>query len=141
MTLSSNDNGSYVIKDNYVKDKNGRRNEAINISNGSAVLTLKATNKGTIEIYDIIDGVSGYDVKLTGDGTGSVSLFNDVKNADLSIIEIHDIFYSAILKKPLSYDNIYKQCARIAQSVERPAVNRQVTGSSPVSGAIVLASW
>ena len=27
-------------------------------------------------------------------------------------------------------------CARIAQSVERAAVNRQVTGSSPVSGAI-----
>ena len=29
-------------------------------------------------------------------------------------------------------------CARIAQSVERAAVNRQVTGSSPVSGAICI---
>ena len=46
-----------------------------------------------------------------------------------------------ILKSKLSYVKLYKQCARIAQSVERPAVNRQVTGSSPVSGAIVLASW
>ena len=44
----------------------------------------------------------------------------------------------------LLYVNMYKQCARIAQSVERPAVNRQVTGSSPVSGAIVdgvLVKW
>ena len=42
-----------------------------------------------------------------------------------------------ILKSTLGHVTIVEQCARIAQSVERPAVNRQVTGSSPVSGAIV----
>ena len=42
-----------------------------------------------------------------------------------------------LLKNNSRYANIIWQCARIAQSVERPAVNRQVTGSSPVSGAIV----
>ena len=47
------------------------------------------------------------------------------------------ILFHSILKSALSYVKLYKQCARIAQSVERPAVNRQVTGSSPVSGAIV----
>ena len=50
-------------------------------------------------------------------------------------------FHIFILKIGIFNVNIYKQCARIAQSVERPAVNRQVTGSSPVSGAIVVASW
>ena len=54
------------------------------MGSSDASLTLKANNNGTIEIYDIIDGVSGYDVTLTGDGTGSVSLFNDVANADVS---------------------------------------------------------
>ena len=42
-----------------------------------------------------------------------------------------------MLKLGIYYDNIIEQCARIAQSVEQSAVNRFVTGSSPVSGAIV----
>lgn len=77
------DNESHIIKDNYVEDKNGKRAEAIYMGGSDFTLTLKANNKGTIEVYDIINGVSGYDVKLTGDGTGSVSLFNDVNNADV----------------------------------------------------------
>ncbi len=65
---------------------------------------------------------------------------NDPCINSLNIFILFD-FDLEILKRPHSYVKICKQCARIAQSVERPAVNRQVTGSSPVSGAIVVASW
>ncbi|MBP3546976.1 MAG: autotransporter outer membrane beta-barrel domain-containing protein [Alphaproteobacteria bacterium] len=84
ITLLAKENGASVIKDNYVKDSNDRRAEAIYMGNSDASLTLKADNNGTIEVYDIINGVSGYDVTLTGDGTGSVSLFNNVTNADIT---------------------------------------------------------
>ena len=82
MTISA-DNSISLIKDNYVEDKNGKRNEAIYMGSSSAQLTLNAINGGSIEVYDIITGSSGYDLTLTGDGTGSVSLFNDITNADV----------------------------------------------------------
>ncbi len=84
ITLSAKENGTSVIKDNYVEDINGRRDEAIYMADSAATLNLEANNSGTIEIHDIIDGMQGYKVNLTGDGTGSVSLFNDVTNADIS---------------------------------------------------------
>ena len=84
ITLSAKENGTSVIKDNYIEDATGRKSEAIYMDNSTATLTLEANNNGTIEIHDIIDGMQGYKVNLTGDGTGSVSLFNDVNNADIT---------------------------------------------------------
>ena len=54
------------------------------MADSAATLNLEANNSGTIEIHDIIDGMQGYKVNLTGDGSGSVSLFNDVSNADIT---------------------------------------------------------
>ena len=84
ISLSAKENGSSVIKDNYVEDKDGKRAEAIYMGSSGATLTLQANKNGTIEVYDIINGSSGYGLNLTGDGTGSVSLFNDVLNAKVT---------------------------------------------------------
>lgn len=48
-------------------------------------LTLTANNNSNITFWDNINGVDGYKVNINGDGTGSVSLYNDIKNADISV--------------------------------------------------------
>jgi len=49
------------------------------------VLTLEANQNSNITFWDNINGVNGYQVNISGDGTGSVSLYNDIKNGDISI--------------------------------------------------------
>ena len=78
------DNGQNTLfKGNYVQIGNNKNDNAIYVDNVNAVLTLKATNHGVISLYDNIDGVKGYDVLITGDNTGVVGLYNDIKNADV----------------------------------------------------------
>lgn len=72
-----------LFKGNYVQIGNNKNDNAIYVDNVNAVLTLNATNKGVISLYDNIDGVKGYDVLITGDNTGVVGLYNDIKNADV----------------------------------------------------------
>lgn len=61
---------------------NGKQ-EAIYMA-ATKTLNLIANNKGSIVFNDAISGVEdGYTVNLTGDGTGSISLFNDVSNANV----------------------------------------------------------
>ena len=72
-----------LFKGNYVQIGNNKNNNAIYVDNVNAVLTLKATNNGVISLHDNIDGVKGYDVLITGDNTGVVGLYNDIKNADV----------------------------------------------------------
>lgn len=78
------DNGQNTLfKGNYVQIGNKKNNNAIYVDNTYAKLTLSSTNKGVISLYDNIDGVKGYDVLITGDNTGVVGLYNDIKNADV----------------------------------------------------------
>ena len=72
-----------LFKGNYVQIGNNKNNNAIYVDNAYATLTLSSTNKGVISLYDNIDGVKGYDVLITGDNTGVVGLYNDIKNADV----------------------------------------------------------
>ena len=78
------DNGQSVFSGNYVQDVNGRRDEAIYVASSSAKLSLLARNNGTIYFDDIINGVSGYELVLSGDNTGKISLYNDVVNANVT---------------------------------------------------------
>ena len=72
-----------LFKGNYFQIGNNKNNNAIYVDNAYAELTLNATNHGVISLYDNIDGVKGYDVLITGDNTGVVGLYNDIKNADV----------------------------------------------------------
>ena len=78
------DNGQSVFSGNYVEDINGKRNEAIYAGSSSSNINLTAQNNGSIRFDDMINGVSGYNLNLSGDGTGTISLYNDVKNAKVT---------------------------------------------------------
>ena len=98
-----------IYMDNKVTDSRDSSNYSIYHINASPTLTLSAENNGLIYFDDKIDGTSEsggtyklinngqekewltenttdyYDVKLTGDGTGTIVLNNDVKNADITL--------------------------------------------------------
>ena len=82
LTINANDNGLTEFTGNYVStDRGATKNyEAINVATSGKTLTLNATTGGTILLNDYINGVSGYNVLLEGDSTGTIKLYN---NADI----------------------------------------------------------
>lgn len=58
---------------------------AIYMATAGKTLTLKSLNNGHIQFDDKIDGVSGYNLSITGDNTGKVILKNNVDNAKISL--------------------------------------------------------
>ena len=82
LIINANDNGLTEFTGNYVStDGDVTKNyEAINVDASGKTLTLNATTGGTILLNDYINGVSGYNVLLTGDSTGTIKLHN---NADI----------------------------------------------------------
>lgn len=82
LIINANDNGLTEFTGNYVSiDGDVTKNyEAINVDASGKTLTLNATTGGTILLNDYINGVSGYNVLLTGDSTGTIKFHN---NADI----------------------------------------------------------
>ncbi|MCM1338330.1 MAG: hypothetical protein NC191_01505 [Muribaculaceae bacterium] len=103
------DAGESVIKDNYTQVGEERDDNAIYLARGS-VLNFKSLNNGKIEMYDNIRGdakevavtddegnavlddegnavtrTQNYTVNITGDGTGSFGLYNDIYAGDVTI--------------------------------------------------------
>lgn len=84
LTINTN-NGKTIFRDNYVKvGSNPKQYEAIYMDSSSINLTFNTTNNGTLDLYDYINGVSGYTTIFTGDASGIVNLYNDVKNGAVS---------------------------------------------------------
>ena len=81
LVINANNNGLSEFTGNYVSTDGGatKNYEAISVGAAGKTLTLNATTKGTILLNDYINGVSGYNVLLTGDDTGTIKLYN---NAD-----------------------------------------------------------
>ena len=79
------DSDNVEIIDNFIQIANGEKvNEAIYIDNADATLNLHAINSGKFSISDSINGAEGYNVTMTGDGTGRIGLYNSIYNADIS---------------------------------------------------------
>lgn len=92
LTINANNSGSTEFTGNYVSTDGGatKNYEAINVAAAGKTLTLNATTNGTILLNDYINGVSGYNVLLTGDSTGTIKLFDkaDIKGgANVSVGE------------------------------------------------------
>lgn len=88
------DSDNVEIVDNYTEDStNGRTDNAIYMATSDSTLTMSAKNGGKINLKNSIDGVSGYNVALTGDGTGKIGVFGDIKNGDISASNV-DISFS-----------------------------------------------
>lgn len=81
--------GVSTFKGNYYQVTGGDKiYEAVWMSGASRVLTLEAKNGGTINLYDYISGSAGFDTVITGDSTGTVNLYNDIKRSDVSIEKV-----------------------------------------------------
>ena len=90
LVINANNNGLSEFTGNYVSTDGGatKNYEAINVGESGKTLTLNATTNGTILLNDYINGVSGYNVLLTGDSTGTIKLFDkaDIKGgANVSV--------------------------------------------------------
>lgn len=71
--------GNYTILKNGTKDYN-----AIYVNDADRTVTLKANNSSELSLWDNINGKNPYTLKLVSDdGSGKISLFNDVLNANV----------------------------------------------------------
>lgn len=78
------DSDNVEIVDNFTQDSSGNTSNAVYIDNSDATLTLRANNNGYINVEDDIDGRTGYDVVITGDGTGRVNV-NNIENGNVNV--------------------------------------------------------
>ena len=140
VTLSADGSGKKtVIQGN--KLSNGA-NEAIYMDGTDSTLTLSATNGGSVEIYDIINGVSGYNISITGDQNSSVSLNNYIVNADVIAEKVNiNLLNGAIKKYTLNTLNSY-DTARWNVDINLSDLNNvlvdQIETKSASSGKVVI---
>lgn len=70
---------------NSIKIPNGEKDyNAICVDDQNSKLTFNSKNSGAIIMKDNIRGEKGYDVEITGDGTGVFYMHNDIHDADVS---------------------------------------------------------
>ena len=82
------DNDISEFTGNYVEILDEKNFEAIYVDGNNLNLVFKAINNGEIILNDYVNGQSGYNVFLTGDSTGKIGLYNQIKNADVSIEKV-----------------------------------------------------
>lgn len=91
-TSIKNTNGTGIISNidlNITAD--GAKSEfsgnkiAFDIKGTDKTLTLKAINEGEITLADIVKGVDGFNVKLTGDDKSKINVNNNINNANLNL--------------------------------------------------------
>lgn len=79
----SADNGVSTFQGNYTDTNGVIDDNAIFVDNTK--LTLEAKNNGQIYLYDNIRGTTNANITLTGDATGTINLFNDIHDANVSV--------------------------------------------------------
>ena len=75
--------GISTFKGNYIKYGDTKLYEAVWVSGATRILTIEAKNGGTINLYDYISGSTGYTTRLTGDNTGTMNLYNEIKRSNV----------------------------------------------------------
>lgn len=85
LKISSNNGKRTEFTDNYIVNNGVKSNEAIYVGSKNATLTLSATDSGNILLNDLINGEIGYNVILTGDNSGTISIFDNIENANITI--------------------------------------------------------
>lgn len=84
LTITSGKNGT-LFSGNYTLLNDGDKNyNAIYIDNDTAILNLKPKSGKTIQIDDNIDGKTGYNVNIESEFGGTLKLYNDIKNANIT---------------------------------------------------------
>ncbi|MEE6206891.1 MAG: hypothetical protein VZR95_02435, partial [Alphaproteobacteria bacterium] len=82
LTFNSTDGFNSIFSGNYVQKGTSATKlyEAIYANTSSVTLTFNATTNGQYTFDDYFNGVSNYKVRFTGDSSGKVNLYNDIKN-------------------------------------------------------------
>ena len=87
------DGENVEISGNYTEDSvNGKKDNAVYMASSSATLTMSAKNGGNINLQNDIDGINGYNVVLTGDGTGQIDMSGSIEHADISASNVNISF-------------------------------------------------
>ena len=73
-----------IFKGNYTKSGDIIDDNAIYSVRGAAV-NFNTKNNGSIQMYDNIRGDEAYSVNITGDGSGTFGMYNDMYDANLSV--------------------------------------------------------
>ena len=94
LKISAADGKLTEFTNNYIINNGVKENQAIYVSSDRASLTFETTNGGRILLNDIINGAEGYNVKLTGDGSGKISIYNQILNADIEAMAGADIDFA-----------------------------------------------
>lgn len=88
LTVTSGKNGT-LFSGNYTLLNIGDRNyNAIYIDSNTATLNLKPKSGKTIQIDDNIDGKIGYNVNIESEDGGTLKLYNDIKNANITTKDV-----------------------------------------------------
>lgn len=88
LTITSGKNGT-LFSGNYTLLNNRDRNyNAIYIDSDTATLNLKPKSGKTIQIDDYIDGKAGYNVNIESEYGGTLKLYNDIKNANITTKDV-----------------------------------------------------
>ena len=89
LTITSGKNGT-LFSGNYTLLNIGDRNyNAIYIDSDTATLNLKPKSGKTIQIDDYIDGKAGYNVNIESEYGGTLKLYNDIKNANITTNDVN----------------------------------------------------
>lgn len=89
LTITSGKHGT-LFSGNYTLQNIGDRNyNAIYIDNANATLNLKPKSGKTIQFDDNIDGVAGYKVNIESEYGGTLKLYNDIKNANITTKDVN----------------------------------------------------
>lgn len=88
LTITSGKNGT-LFSGNYTLLNDGDRNyNAIYIDSDTATLNLKPKSGKIIQIDDYIDGKAGYNVNIESEYGGTLKLYNDIKNANITTKDV-----------------------------------------------------
>lgn len=101
------DSANVEIVDNYTQDATSTTNNAIYMAKDTSTLNLTATNNGSINLKDSVDGVSGedgYNVNITGDGTGKIN-FTNISNSKATASNVNFGFADGKIEEH-SIDNL-----------------------------------
>lgn len=83
LTISADDGFVSEFKGNYTNQNGTVDDNAIYLSSASSVLTLKADNEASVLLWDNVKGADGYTVAMTGDGTGTIGIYNQLNGANV----------------------------------------------------------
>ncbi|MGN0031579.1 MAG: hypothetical protein ACI37Q_06470 [Candidatus Gastranaerophilaceae bacterium] len=145
LTITSGKNGT-LFSGNYTAANTQERNyNAIYMGSADATLNLIPKSGKTIQFDDNIDGVPGYNVNIKSENGGTLKLYNDINNANITTGNVNIDFADTkfhdynFLSLNSSADTNYIIDVQLTKQDEQPViVSDTIKVGSSSSGVITL---